>query len=109
MNCPEPESLVPFASGRRDDATARHVAECSICRNAVARLREAAAELRADVAMESFAPTPDCLDQLTLAQLIEGSSPAHERQKAIGHLATCARCRREVAAINAIRGDAAEP
>jgi hypothetical protein len=100
MTCPAPESLVPFALGQRDRATAAHISGCSSCQNEVARLRESAHELHADQIVETLRQSPECLDELTLAVLVHGQLEGEARQSAVDHLASCAHCRRELAAIN---------
>jgi hypothetical protein len=44
-------------------------------------------------------PTPDCVDDDTLAALAEGTLAAEDRADALGHVASCARCRGIVASI----------
>ena len=102
MTCPARESLVPYALGHRDKLTARHISGCPLCQNEVARLREAARELRDDQTVESLQPTPECLDELTMADLLDGQLYAAARGKAVGPLASCAHCRRELSAISAL-------
>src|SRR6266568_8851656 len=42
---------------------------------------------------------PDCLDEHTVAALADGTLDAARRGRALGHVATCALCRRAVASV----------
>ena len=48
---------------------------------------------------------PDCLDEIALAELAEGASPA-TRESALAHLASCRRCREQLAALMELLADA---
>ncbi|HYT84792.1 MAG TPA: hypothetical protein VEK86_15125 [Gemmatimonadales bacterium] len=90
---PAPAFLVPFALGAPDPATAGHVASCAACQGEVERLREAAGLLRAPTWLERRIETPDCLDELVVADLVEGRLGAEARAPVVAHLLTCPRCR----------------
>src|SRR5689334_3310450 len=109
MSCPTHESLVPYAAGVgvEDDALARHIRQCVTCQNEVAQLREAAGELLDERAEQSLRAGPDCLDELTITEFIDSRLTDLARQRTIAHLASCARCRREVAAISALSRETA--
>jgi len=90
---PAPELLVPYALGAHDPAIARHVGNCAVCRNAVEDLREAAGLLRGPSVLEHRAGTPDCPDELIIADFVDGRLTAKSRAPVVAHLLTCARCR----------------
>ena len=48
---------------------------------------------------------PDCLDEHTVAALADGSLAAESRARALGHVATCALCRRAVASVSEALAD----
>jgi hypothetical protein len=48
---------------------------------------------------ETPIPRPDCLDADTVAALADGTLDAARRARALGHVATCALCRRAVASV----------
>lgn len=56
---------------------------------------------------EGREPSPDCLDDDTVAALAEGSLDALLRERAVAHLATCAHCRLAVASVARALGDRA--
>lgn len=96
MTCPRPESLVPFALGGDDPALARHVAACAACEGELARIREMTETLREAVVAERATGTPDCLDELTIADFVDGRLSAESRAPVVAHLLACARCRATV-------------
>lgn len=51
-------------------------------------------------------PTPECLDDDTMAALAEGSLDPTARAASLPHLASCARCRRAVASVARALADA---
>jgi anti-sigma factor ChrR (cupin superfamily) len=95
---PAPESLIPFALGTGDPVTARHVAACATCQAEVERFQEAAGLLGASASLESRLETPDCLDELILADFVDGRLTPESRAPVVAHLLTCARCRSVVKA-----------
>ncbi len=93
---PTPETLVPFALGAPDPATAQHVAACPACSAEVDRLREATALLRTPAILETQVETTQCLDESTIANFVEGALAPEAQAPVIEHLLTCARCRATV-------------
>ena len=93
MTCPAPESLVPFALGADDPDVRRHVAGCANCQREVGRVREGAGALRGPGALEHLGESPECLDELTVADFVEGRLGPQARAPIVAHLLTCARCR----------------
>lgn len=92
---PAPESLLPYALGDADRAIAAHVAGCVTCQGEVDRLREGADLLRGAAAFNARVelPLPQCPDELSLADFVEGRLSAEARAPVVAHLLTCARCR----------------
>lgn len=93
MTHPAPELLTPLALGAEDPIVARHVAHCATCQLEVGRLREAAGLLRGPAAFERLAETPECLDELAIADFVEGHLGPEARAPVVDHLLTCAHCR----------------
>ncbi|HMC57018.1 MAG TPA: zf-HC2 domain-containing protein [Gemmatimonadaceae bacterium] len=105
MTCPAPEPLVAFALGDGSDGrVARHVATCERCQGDVTELREVAATLAASDSADA-APTAACLDELTIADVVDGVLPDARRHEVNTHLAHCARCRSAVRATAALARD----
>jgi len=102
---PVPELLIPHALGVGDPATARHVEGCVACRAEVARFKDAAGLLRGSVSLERRTETDGCLDELTLADFVEGRLGPETRGPAVAHLLTCARCRSVVKATGRVAAD----
>jgi len=90
---PAPEFLVPYALGATDPATARHVGACATCQTEIERLQEVAGLLRGSASLERRSETPECLDELVVADFVEGRLDAEARAPVVAHLLTCARCR----------------
>lgn len=107
MSCPLPDSLLSHALGVDEPAIARHVEGCSACRAEIAQLREAAEALRGQALMEGGTATPDCLDELAIADFVEGRFSAEARAPVVEHLLTCAHCRSAVRATGRLLSDAA--
>jgi hypothetical protein len=82
---------------------ARHLGECAVCRAGVARAQESVSALRA-TAGTGAAPGP-CIDELTVAVLAEGRATPGEQRAAAAHLATCARCRRDLTGLQRLMVD----
>jgi len=95
---PTPESLIPFALGTDDPATARHASACATCQAEIERLQESAGLLRGSASIERRIETPDCLDELVVADFVEGRLSPESRGPVVAHLLTCARCRSVVKA-----------
>ena len=107
MTHPTPETLLPYALGADDAATARHVEGCVVCRGEIDRLREAAHLLRSATSLDPRVATPDCLDELTIADFVEGRLGPDARAPVVAHLLTCARCRSVVQATGRILAETA--
>ena len=105
MTCPSSESLVPYALGAGDPTVAEHLATCSSCEAEIARMREAAEMLRGPVVRERATETPECLDELTIADFVEGRLSVTVRTPIVAHLLTCARCRSVVRATGRLLAD----
>jgi len=90
---PASELLVPYALGARDEATAQHVKACATCRSEVEELQETAGLLRGQRLLERRTETPDCLDELVVADFVEGRLDSRTRAPVVAHLLICARCR----------------
>ncbi len=90
---PSPDFLIPYALGAENPATARHVAACATCQTEIERLRETAGLLRGPASLERRIETPTCLDELVVADFVEGRLGAEARAPVVAHLLTCARCR----------------
>jgi hypothetical protein len=90
---PAPEHLVPYALGAEDAATAQHVEGCVICRTEIEELQQAAGLLRGPAVLERRTETPDCPDELVLADFVDGRLTPQNRAPVVAHLLTCARCR----------------
>lgn len=90
---PAPEILVPYALGADDPVIASHVADCVTCRTEIEALQEAAGLLRGPSVLERRIETPDCPDELVIADFVDGRLTPHSREPVAAHLLTCARCR----------------
>jgi hypothetical protein len=104
---PTPESLIPFALGGDDPATARHVTVCATCQAEIERLQETAGLLRGSASLERRIETPDCLDELVVADVVDGRLSPESRAPVVAHLLTCARCRSVVKATSRLVADTA--
>jgi hypothetical protein len=104
---PAPDLLVPYALGAHDSATARHVGNCAICRNAIEELQEAAGLLRGPAVLERRIETPDCPDELVIADFVDGRLMPQSRAPVVAHLLTCTRCRTLVKATSDLASSAA--
>ena len=102
---PVPELLMPHALGVGDPATARHVEGCVACRAEVARFKDATGLLRGSVSLERRSETDACLDELTLADFVEGRLTPESRRPVVAHLLTCARCRAVAVATGRVLAD----
>jgi hypothetical protein len=67
-------------------------------------LRSLAGLLRAAAASDPEAG-PDCLDDVTLAAVVDGRLETDSRSAAISHLASCGRCQRAVASVGRALAD----
>jgi len=104
-NHPAPELLVPYALGAQDAATADHVATCPTCRSEIEQLQETAGLLRGDAVLDRRTETPDCLDELVIADFVDGRLDAGARGRVVAHLLSCARCRSVVKATSRLAAE----
>jgi CHAT domain-containing protein/tetratricopeptide (TPR) repeat protein len=82
----------------RDGAATEHAATCASCQARIDSLRQAAAGI---ATTDSGVPAGGCLDDLGLAELLEGSASSG----AIAHVAACGACRRTLASAAALLAD----
>lgn len=104
---PAPELLVPYALGAEDAATARHVAGCATCRTEIEEMQQAAGLLRGPVLLERRAETPECPDEVVLADFVDGRLGPEARAPLVAHLLACARCRALVKTTSRFAAEAA--
>lgn len=90
---PAPEALLPHALGAGDVEIARHVRDCPDCRAAVGGLQRSAEVLQRQRAFARLVATEDCLDEMTVAEFVDGRLDPEARAPVVAHLLTCARCR----------------
>jgi len=102
---PAPELLVPYALGAQDAATAKHVEACPTCRSEIEQLQETAGLLRGDAVLDRRTETPDCLDELLIADFVDGRLDTGARGRAVTHLLSCARCRSVVKATSRLAAE----
>jgi len=102
---PAPELLVPYALGARDAATAQHVEGCPMCRSEIEHVQETAGLLRGAAVLERRTETPECLDELVVADFVDGRLGADTRGPVVAHLLSCARCRAVVTATSRLSAE----
>lgn len=94
---PSPADLVLAALAEKqepaDDVVTRHVRDCASCSREIAELREIVRAMRTSPPKQ---PADGCLDEIDLAGVLDGVDPEVD-QRAISHLAACARCRAQLA------------
>lgn len=107
MTCPAPELLISIATGdaNPDRAVAKHVLSCDKCRAEVDALRETTVAVAGLGAVERYSPTPECLDEIDVADFLDGLLDEDKRERLERHLSNCARCRSLVRATSAIVAD----
>lgn len=66
---------------------------------------EELAALREQVHLERRVPTPECLDELAVADLIDGALSGERRATVLSHVASCAHCRSVIKATAALVAD----
>ena len=99
MNHLSPSELMRCASDETvDERASRHLPTCVACAADVAGLRTALAALRVGALVRS-ASTPGCLDDATVAALVDGVLPPAVCEAHAIHLADCARCRAAVSSL----------
>ncbi len=104
-NHPAPELLLPYALGAQDAATAKHVEACPRCRSEIEQLQETAGLLRGDAVLDRRTETPDCFDELVLADFVDGRLDPGARGRVVAHLLSCPRCRSVVKATSRLATD----
>jgi hypothetical protein len=115
VGCPTSSELLAFALAHPDEPVrediAGHVRECSGCGDEVRSGREAIVALRSVVAVTGAsagtAGIGPCLDELTVASVVDGDLAFAEQPDVMLHLAACARCRGQVASVAQVLGDTA--
>jgi hypothetical protein len=104
--CPAPADLLLHAlqppSESRD--IAQHTTECTSCRATVTTIREIASVLQ--LSDGDAADKTSCLDEMTVARVVERGVNAEKNPEVITHLAVCARCREQVASVAALLREA---
>jgi hypothetical protein len=99
--CPAPAELLLYAlqppEERESRNIAQHVNQCASCQATVAGIREMASVLQSSGSDTSG--TASCLDEMTVANVVEQGVNVTERPELIAHLAVCARCREQVASV----------
>lgn len=106
-NCLSSEDLLPAALGGEGAswgvALDRHVRECSLCALELNALRDMVPALYAGT-LAAVTTSGPCLDDAEIAALVDGGDPERNRF-AIGHLASCGRCRTELTAVTRLVRD----
>ena len=99
--CPAPPELLLYALqlsvDRESRDTVHHVSVCAACQSAVVGMREVASSLQ--LSAGNVAATENCLDEMTVANVVEQGVSMSEHPDVIAHLATCARCREQVTSV----------
>jgi CHAT domain-containing protein len=109
LSCPSESDVLLFAlagDGASGSAVARHVKECAACRARVAGIRRVAGGIQAS-AGRTVAGDGECLAEVALAQLVDGTVGTAERDAAIAHLAECGHCRSQLASLIELLADPA--
>jgi hypothetical protein len=75
-----------------------HAERCSRCQEEIARLRGIVRGVAASTHARATG-SGNCLDDFALGEFLAGDDAAAERSARIAHLATCGRCRTELAAL----------
>src|SRR5690348_9605710 len=108
--CPEPEDVLrSLLPGERDGGAVRaHVASCADCRQIASSLKQGINDVRADLGGPvSEVRGPDCLSDDVIAAFVDGALSTDDHARAVRHLADCARCTAEVAALASALNDPA--
>ena len=113
-NCPSAADLLLYALGQAESVApglAQHLDDCERCRSEVVALRQTGGQLRAQSVAAAL--TGQCLDELGIAELVEGTGDEVRRAPLLAHVAACAACRAAVASLSrllaepAVRSEAA--
>lgn len=99
--CPAPPELLLYALQLPDNREPRdathHVSQSAACQAIVIRIREVASVLQSSTVYAD--ETRNCLDEMTVAKVVERGVDIREHPELIAHLAVCARCREQVASV----------
>jgi len=99
--CPAQADLLLYALQPQHERESReivqHVRQCASCQATVAGIREIASVLQSSGG--DAADTGSCLDEMTVAKVVEQGVNVQDRPELISHLAVCARCREQVASV----------
>jgi len=105
LSCPSEDQLLLLVVGDAapTGAVARHTDGCARCRIHIDELRREVGAIRASAATATG--RDGCLDELAMANLVDGLTPSAERGGHLAHLAVCGRCRQDVAALVSLASD----
>ena len=99
--CPAPSDLLLYAlqlfEKQEMRHTAHHVNQCASCRATIVGIREVASVLQSSGG--ESAETKNCLDETTVANIVDLGVNMTERADLVPHLAACSRCREQVASV----------
>ena len=105
--CPASAELLLHAlqppQERGSQGTAQHVRHCASCQETVTRIREVSGVIQRS--RGDAARTGNCLDEMTVAKLVEHDADPGVSPELIAHLAACAHCREQVAAVATLLRD----
>lgn len=93
--CPPLEVLLRMVRDGGSDAVRQHVRACEFCGLQLEAIR-LAIDLPANV---EAGITPDCLDEVSQAELADGKMPVDRSSEAVEHLAQCGYCRSQVGSL----------
>ena len=105
LTCPAEDELLRRAlveAADADPGIEAHLGQCAECRHRVAELRRIAGAIRASSHTRP-SPSNACLDEVTLAELLQTASVA--RSESLEHLAQCGACRSKLAQLRAVLSD----
>lgn len=100
-NCPAPEELLACALAASDNWSPRlasHRESCTSCHREVTELQRSVIDLRL-TAEPGKVSSGECLDEMAVAELMDGVASEERRATLLAHVAECAQCRRVVASV----------
>jgi CHAT domain-containing protein/tetratricopeptide (TPR) repeat protein len=106
MNCPTEAELLLLALADGAEEVALHARGCASCEAIAVQLRATVAGIRAS-AGNAVAGDGECLDELAVAEFVDGGGSSAQRDTWVGHLATCGHCRRELSVLVELLNDPA--